>query len=696
MSDKIKSQHLARKAVLYIRQSSAAQVTHNPESPRLQYAMREQLKALGWAEVEVVDEDLGRSAAGTTTRNGFERMVAEVCLGKVGAVAAREVSRFARNSREWQRLVEVCRMVDTLLIDQETIYDPRVSNDRLLLGLKGSLNEYELDLLRQRALEGRNAKVRRGEFLASVPVGFLKTLDGKLEMDPDQRVQEAILLVFRKCLELGSARQVLLWLLEEGLEYPVRQLGPGGWETVWKRPSQASIYRTLTNPIYGGAYAFGRTQKNTTYAEGLPVQQWRRRPRERWLALLPRHHQGYVTWEEFERIQEILHSNAQRSFAAKPGAAKRGAALLAGLLRCRRCGRKMVVDYSGPAVRRVLRYACRRGHLDIGEPKCISFGGIPVDVAVGHELLRALKPAALQAAQRVESEQLRRQDEVLAALERERKAAGYAAERAARQYDATDPANRLVADELERRWNAALERVCQIEERIERRRAARAAAPTVSLADLLDVATDLETVWNHPGTDVRLKKRLVRTLIREIVADIDEAGAQVVLMIHWQGGVHTELRAQRRRRGHCNVTAPDVMDAVRSLARICSDLTIAAVLNRNGLRTGRGNRFTEQRVTSLRNHNRIARHCAERAKAEEWMNLNAAARSLSISARALRLAIQRGEVRGEHPLPDGPWVLHRSELQTQSAQCFLDRLRRYKARGAVPAVGQKTFDFSGT
>jgi len=236
MSDKIKPPHLARKAVLYVRQSSPGQVLQNQESQRLQYAMEQRLRQLGWSDVDIIDEDLGRSAAGLTPRAGFERMVAEVCLGQVGAVAAREVSRFARNSREWQQLVEVCRMVDTILVDQETVYNPRLSNDRLLLGLKGSLNEYELDLLRQRAVEGRNEKARRGEFLAAVPVGYLKTADGSLEMDPDQRVQEAIRLVFRKSQEFGAARPVLFWLLEHALELPTRRCGPFGWETIWRRP----------------------------------------------------------------------------------------------------------------------------------------------------------------------------------------------------------------------------------------------------------------------------------------------------------------------------------------------------------------------------------------------------------------------------------------------------------------------------
>lgn len=249
MSEKLKAQHLQRKAILYVRQSSAMQVSRNTESQKLQYAMQERLRSLGWSEIEVIDEDLGRSASGTVTRAGFERRVAEVWLGKVGAVAAREVSRFARNSREWQQLVEVCRVVDTVLVDQETVYAPRQSNDRLLLGLKGSLNEYELDLLRQRSVEARREKARRGELIVTSPAGYLKSDDQRLQKDPDRRVQEAVLLVFNKFLELGTVRQTRLWFLEHGLQLPVRS---GRGELSWKRPSYGTVYRMLTNPVYAG------------------------------------------------------------------------------------------------------------------------------------------------------------------------------------------------------------------------------------------------------------------------------------------------------------------------------------------------------------------------------------------------------------------------------------------------------------
>src|SRR3954449_10285761 len=273
--DKIRSHHLERKAILYVRQSSAHQVLHNRESQALQYAMRDRLVALGWSEVDTVDDDLGRSAAGGVTRVGFERMVAEVCLGKVGAVAAREVSRFARNSRDWQQLIEMCRVVDTVLIDQEMVYAPRQGNDRLLLGLKGSLNEYELDLLRQRSVEARREKARRGELIVASPAGYVKGED-HLEKDPDLRVQERVLLVFSKFFELGSARQTLLWFLEHGLQVPVS--APRD-QVVWRRPRYTTIYAILTNPAYAGAYAYGRTEHSVQYEEGQPRHRSRRKPR---------------------------------------------------------------------------------------------------------------------------------------------------------------------------------------------------------------------------------------------------------------------------------------------------------------------------------------------------------------------------------------------------------------------------------
>jgi DNA invertase Pin-like site-specific DNA recombinase len=422
MSDKIKSHHQARKAILYIRQSSAHQVQHNLESQRLQYAMQDRLQQLGWREIEVVDDDLGRSAAGLVARAGFARMVAEVCLGQVGAVAAREVSRFARNSREWQQLVEVCRVVDTVLIDLDTVYCPRHSNDRLLLGLKGSLNEYELDLLRQRSVEARRAKAARGELIVAAAVGYLKTDAPHVEKDPDRRVQEAIALVFRTFVELGTVRQTLWWFLEHGVQVPVRAAGAS--EITWRRPSYGMLYRILSSPVYGGAYTYGKSERILQYDQGEPRAFSRRKPRERWLVLIPHAHEGYVSWEEFERIQQAMAANVRGW--GRGGAATRGPALLAGLLRCRRCGRRLTVWYTGNA-HNVLRYACHRGALDNGEPRCISFGGMVVDAAMAKEVLRVVEPAAIDAAVVASEDASRQQDDVLQAWTRELAAARYAA-----------------------------------------------------------------------------------------------------------------------------------------------------------------------------------------------------------------------------------------------------------------------------
>ncbi len=691
MNDKIKVHHLQRKAILYVRQSSVYQVTHNQESRQLQYAMQQRLAQLGWCEIEVIDEDQGRSAAGTVQRAGFERLVAEVCLGQVGAVAAREVSRFARNNREWQKLVEVCRVVDTLLVDQEAIYTSRCGNDRLLLGLKGSLNEYELDLLRERSVEARREKARRSELIIMAPVGFMKDEDQRLEKDPDQRVQQAIRLVFSKFLELGSVRQTLWWFIEHEMTLPGRLANS---ETRWRRPAYGTVYRILTHPAYGGAYAYGKTEHTMRYDHGQPRRVSRRKPRDQWLALIPESHEGYLSWKQFEHIQHMISENGYG--AGKPGAAKRGLSLLAGLLRCRRCGRKLTVYYTGRD-HNMLRYACRRGRLDNADANCIAFGGIAVDEALSQQVLRVVQPGAMTAAVLSAQDATRQQDEVLAALTRDLEAARYAANRAWKQYDASDPDNRLVTSELERRWNQALQRVEELQRRIDQQRSQRSTQTTPTLEDFRSLSSDLESVWADPETDVRLKKRIVRTLIHEVIADVDAEAGEIILVVHWQGGVHTELKLPRRRRGQSSAqTDKEIVEVVRVLVRICTDDVIAGVLNRNGLRTGRGNRWMRERVSALRSYNKISRYCPDRRQLQGWMNLTQAAEFLGISSRTLRLAVERGEIQADHPLNDGPWVFNRQALESDAAIQLVDRVQRRCELPAKPAADQASLDFSTT
>jgi len=460
---------------------------------------------------------------------------------------------------------------------------------------------------------------------------------------------------------------IIMQLLGMAVQLPAKRPRLGGWETWWRRPAYRNVIRVLTGPTYAGAYAYGRTTSKTELIDGSLRKTTVRKPMEEWTVLIPEHHEGYISWDQFLRIQEMLRDNSARFHVeGRPGAPKKGPALLAGLVRCRRCSRKMMVAYSGKNAT-VPRYVCRRGRLDNMEPKCISFGGLTVDPAVSGEILRVVQPGAIEAAALAVTEEEQRHDELNEARQLELEASRYAAELAHRQYDAVDPDNRLVAAELERRWNIALGRVQELESELGPARIPKQRLPT--LDELQCLCADLDRVWSSPRTDRRLKKRIMRTLIEEVVADIDMDLSEVVIVIHWKGGVHTELRVPRRRRGHSAAhTSPDIVEAIRQLTRVCRDKVIAGYLNRNGLLRVRGSRWTTMSVTSLRNKRDITVYTPQRQQQEGWLTLTQAASYLGVAPKTLRRAAERGEVNALHPLHDGPWVFTRNDLDERFAR----------------------------
>jgi len=513
------------------------QLLHNPESRRRQYALTTRARDLGWQNVIVIDDDLGRSGGGTA-RPGFERLLVGICSGDAGAVFALEASRLARNGRDWHTLLEFCALVGSLIIDEDGIYDPRLVNDRLLLGMKGAFSELELSTLRQRSQEALRLKAARGDLHTTVAIGYRRSADDRLEQDPDRRIREALSLVFRKFREVGSVRQLVLWLRQEGIDVPTAVHSRYGRMVRWDPPRYHAVHRLLTNPVYAGAYAFGRTLSRTRVEAGRKViTHGVARPRENWTVLIHDHHDGYISWEEYDRNLAIIAGNASMKGTMVAGGVRHGNALLVGLLRCGRCGRKFKVLHHS---RRDARYVCA-SHVDPSSEKgCTAFNNMRTDAAVSSGVLRAISPLAIEAALKLLAERNQATSEQLRQREFALEHARYEAKHARRQYDAVDPDNRLVAGELERRWNDCLATVARLEEQI---RGSRDEEPSAVSEDermtLMALAGDLPTLWNDAAASVETRKRILRAVLKEIVVTVEPGRLHLVL--HWQGGDHTRL-----------------------------------------------------------------------------------------------------------------------------------------------------------
>lgn len=659
--NKITAEHLARSAYLYIRQSTADQLTQNQESRRRQYGLADRARQLGWAAVEVIDDDLGRSGGGTA-RPGFERLLAAICEARVGAVLAIEASRLARNGRDWHTLIEFCGLVGTLIVDEDGIYDPRHPNDRLLLGMKGTMSELELSLFRQRSQEALKQKARRGALILGVAAGYVRVGRDRIEKNPDQRVQEALQLVFAKFAEFQSIRQVHIWLRDEGIELPAKSRDGEARGVVWRLPAYNVVHNILTNPIYAGAYAFGRTTSKVSVERGRKhIRRGVHRPMAEWDVLIRDHHTGYITWQEFERNQGVIANNATgKGSAAVRGAVRRGELLLPGLLRCGHCGRKLHASYSG----KLGRYSCYGARMNHGTARCISISGLSIDGAVSAEVLRILKPLGMEAAVKAVDAQTSRTSAAQRQLELSLQQARYEAAHARRQYDAVDPANRLVAAELERRWNDALQAVRRIEAEI----VSIIAATPPPLGErerqqLMQLGADLELAWSHPAATAATRKRIMRTALNEIV--VRKEGLLINMILHWKGGDHTALQVTLRLNAagrHHWPAAEDTVALVRALARLMPDRQIARLLNRSGKSTGYGNGWTEQRVRGFRNHHDIAVYrdgeWAERGE----ITLDVAAQTIGVAKMTALRMIRRGDLKGRQVCKGAPWVIKADDM----------------------------------
>jgi len=697
-SEKIHPEHLGRPAFVYVRQSTFDQVRHHHESRRRQYDLQGHARTLGWNQVVVIDEDLGKSGATVVGRTGFQRLVAEVSLGRVGAVFGLEVSRLARNNRDWYQLLDLCGLMNTLIVDAEGVYDPRQLNDRLLLGLKGTISEAELGWIRQRAHEGLLAKARRGALILGLPVGYVQTRDGRIEKHPDQRVQHAIKLAFAKFIEVGSVRQTLLWFRQEQVSLPAVDRDPTWGERVtWRLPVYNTVLKFLTNPFYAGAYAFGRTETRTAVVDGQPHKtRGHRRSRETWIALIRDHHDAYISWDTHERNRALVANNAQMKGLMVRGAVRRGSSLLPGLLRCGQCGRRLHVSYSGTKGY-VPRYSCRGAALNHGTDWCLAFGGLRVDEAIEREILRVLRPGAIEAALATSTAATDEVDAQRRAVDLELREARYEAERARRQYDVVEPEHRLVAETLERRWNTALARVQTLEDRLVAWDASAAATTPPDRAKLLQLAEDFPRVWSGAATDMRLKKRIVRLLIEEIVVSgIDRATPQLVLIIHWKGGKHTRLVIPRNRKGHHRyVTDRAIVDVVRELARAQPDSQIARILNRLGYRTGAGNAWTQSRVTSLRSRYQISAFDRS-ADRPALLTIADAATLLDVSPTTVRRMITTGLLPATQPVLYAPWAIRREDLELETVRRTVAAIKRGGALPQTPSAGQLSLEDSRT
>jgi DNA invertase Pin-like site-specific DNA recombinase/predicted DNA-binding transcriptional regulator AlpA len=661
---KIKPSHLQRAAYIYIRQSTPGQVEHNRESTARQYALADRACQLGWPKplVVVIDEDLGLSGSSVDKRSGFARLTSEVALAHVGIVLGLEVSRLARNNADWYRLLELCGVTDTLIGDNDGVYHPALFNDRLLLGLKGTMSEAELHIIRARLDGGIRNKAARGELRRGLPVGLVwGEQDGEVLFHPDEAVTGAIRTVFERFAEFGSARRVWLWFRSEGLSFPL-QTTPAGMPGPirWVTPTYHALHQILTNPVYAGAYTYGKTRYERYVDEqGVVRKRTRHLPMDQWSVLLRDHHPGFIDWATFEANQTRLDSNTRPRPHQAGGAVREGSALLQGIVTCGHCGRRLLVHYRGRNA--TPGYHCAGKDLVEGRGVyCLNVGGTVIEQAVADAFLQAITPAAIDA-MRLSVEQLQvNHDAALAQWRLEVERARYEAERAQRRYRAVEPENRLVARGLEGEWENRLRDLATAESELRRREQQRPSAITPEqLKAIQTLGSDIREVWRATTTTDRDRKELLRTLLEEVILNLKRVEGRAYLTLRWRGGAFTTLDvAVPKFRPTGPRTDEDTISLLRRLAVLYPDEVIAGILNRQGRKTATGERFTANQVGSLRRYRGIPRYQPPATPPDgELVSIRKAAQILGMNTSSIHRWLADGFIAGEQVTPGAPWQI---------------------------------------
>ena len=695
-STKLRNEHLTRPALVYVRQSTFIQVRDNTASTARQYDLAKRAQDLGWPAslVKVIDQDQGRSGASHSPRDGFEYLMAEVGLGRAGAVLCLEASRLARSSSDWYRLIEICALGDTLVIDEDGVYDPGQYNDRLLLGFRGTMSEAELHWLHCRLVGGKLEKAQQGALRFRLPVGLVYDAAGRIELDPDEEIQHAVRLVFEVFETSKSALAVVKHFADHGLLIPERL-----WrrerkgEVVWRPLRHARVLSILHNPFYAGAYVYGRTKtrRRPLPGEAPRIKGYTRQvKREDWPTLLQDHHPGYISWSQFRRHQEQLDDNRTFDPSQRRGAVREGGALLQGLVSCGVCGRRMSVRYM-PDGRRPI-YVCAQLHKDFAAKTCQFTRGDGIDAAVAQLLLAAMEPAqltiALEAVEHLEARARATHHQWQLRIERAR----YEAERARRRYEEVEPEYRLVARSLERDWNEKLTALDQLER--DYAELVPAASSHVSEAQrqgILDLVHDLPTLWQAETTTHAERKQVVRLLIKDVM--VTKLKKTVRVDVRWQTQACSTLEVERPKRSYViRRTAPEVIERIRQLAPHHTDIETAKCLNDEGYRGGQGGAFTPKKVKWLRHAYGIKSGCPLAPAAcptgqrgDGRYSAQAAAALLNVTVYTIADWCHSGKLDGVQMAPRGPWWV---VLTPEIITALRKPVRQYKPRRAKNVSGR--------